>query len=92
MPAGLQVNLPATKLDAFCLQQETLLQPQLSGQGDAASGAEYSLPRQTSDLIENLGYVPSAARIARGLGDRSVSAHSTAWNLPYHRCNGTRHC
>ena len=45
MPARLDVNLPAAKLHALRLQQESLLQSQLAGKGNAAAGAEYSLPR-----------------------------------------------
>src|ERR1019366_10318404 len=77
-------------LEAYPLgfQKESLFKAKFARQRDAASSAQDTLPGQTGYLVQHLGDVAGAARIAGGLGDGTVGTDPPAGNPPDHGCDG----
>jgi SAM-dependent methyltransferase len=91
MTVGLQVDFSAPKFHPLRLQQESLFQAELSGQGNAPTRTQYSLPGQSPNLVQYLGNVPGATWKPRGLSHRAIGTHATARDLANRGRNSARH-
>lgn len=69
-----------------------MFQTQLSGQGNAASRSQHSLPRQPSHPVKHLGYMAGAARISRRFCHRAICTHSASRDVPYDGRDRCCHC
>ena len=83
-----QVYPAALKSHSLRFQQKPLLKCIFARQGDAASGAQYPLPRQARHLVQDLRNMPCASWIASSLGDRTVGTDPSAGNPANRRSYG----
>ena len=75
-----KIDVPAFEANSFGLQQESLLQTKFTGQGDAASRAEHSLPGQARHEVQYLRHVTRTAGIPCGFGNGTVGTDFSAGN------------
>jgi hypothetical protein len=70
------VDASAAEGDTFHLQAESLLGGVLSGEFDGAAGAEYAVPGQSRDLLQDADDLTGRSRPACGAGDGPVGGDS----------------
>lgn len=83
-----QIHASAAEAHPFRLQQKALLQGGFASQRYTSAGAQNALPGQAAHLPEDTADVARASRIACGLGDCAVSAHTSARHLANGSGNG----
>lgn len=75
-----KIHVSALESYSFGFQQESLLKTKFAWQGNSSSRAQNALPGKARHLIQHLGHVTGTAGIAGGLGDRAISAYTSAGN------------